>query len=59
MRQQHQTLSSVVQFTEEILNATDGILWGIWTLNPNRLVGSVHLQNIDDEKRLRHKRLRL
>ena len=49
VRKQRQTLSSVVQFVEENLNATDSILWGIWTLEPDRLVGSVRLHNIDDE----------
>ena len=39
----------VVQFVEENLNATDSILWGIWTLEPDRLVGSVRLHNMDDE----------
>ena len=48
-RHQRQTLSSVVKFVDENLNATDGILWGIWTLEPDRLVGSVRLHNIDGE----------
>lgn len=49
VRQQPQTLSSVVQFVEENLIATNSILWGIWILETNRLVGSVRLHNIDDD----------
>ena len=41
-----QTLETVSEFVQLNEEAVDGVLWGIWMNDPNRLVGSVRLHGI-------------